>query len=131
MNNKKLLIFYIFIQLVTSCSSLSDRGLSILMEQSINPSNSRKALLFLTERSFNRPEFYSVKVVDKKYELHMHDEGNVIIFETSNKAVWNSETSVHLKWLPKDSLVIDYDKNLNCKLLSNNVEGTNITYIAR
>jgi hypothetical protein len=128
--NKIPTILLLVSAVLLGCGDGGD-GTTTLLREAINAQGSKKAILFLRESGATVPNSYQVSVTDTAHSLEKSEVGNTFTVDGNHGLTSLDSASIHFRWLPNDTLCIDFDKKLRTFMKRTLVDGVTILYQPR
>jgi hypothetical protein len=116
---------------IFSSCIFTDTGTNTLIKESINKTQTKKAILFLKEAGATVADSYQVMMTNNNHKLDKGEVGNTFTVDTNHGDTWLNANSINFTWLNNDTLQIDYDKKLRTFIKENKVDNVTIIYKPR
>ncbi len=88
----------------------------------ISNKNGMKAVIFYKPGDATVPDSYQISLLSNNDQLAKHDIGNAFTCKD------NGEATVSIKWIAKDSVLMEYIKSTTTYIKETKVKGVNILY---
>lgn len=112
----KSLVFFLFLIGLSNCGA-SENKQSKLIQESYNPSQTAKVIIFENLGDTNISNSLHISIVDEDYELSNEETGNIYKVDQYSQNLDVKKILVHINWVNDNYLEITHNSKIKRRIL--------------